>query len=93
MSFHYYADYTRLYFPLRHSTYSFDSLLASLKRYQKLDSVKFFKVNEDKTEVIFFGQANGSIMVLLNLSSLAPYSKMLVKDLGFLIDDKPGLFL
>ncbi len=48
----------------------------------------FLLLNEEKTEVIVFGQPKDSAKSLLDLNPLASYFKTLVRDLGFQIYNK-----
>lgn len=60
----------KLYLP-RHPTESLDSLLACLNDFKNWMKICLM-LNEDKTEVIVFGQSNDFAKVLLDSSPLAP---------------------
>lgn len=87
ISFHCFANDTQLYLPLKHPTKSLDSLLACLNDIKNWMEKNFLMLNEEKTEVIVFGQPKDSIKSLLDSSPLTPYFKTSVRDLGFQIDD------
>jgi len=68
-------------------TSSFESLLECLKDVKTWMAKNFLMLNEDKTEVIVFGHQNKPADTILDSSPLTPYTKLTVRDSGFLIDN------
>ncbi len=86
ISYHFYADDTQIYLPLRKNhVNALDSLVNCLKEVKAWMSANFLNFNESKTELIWFGGPN--VPELSILGELTPFCKPVVKNLGVLFDN------
>lgn len=87
VSFHFYADDTQLYLPLKHNDKNgLEILLACLADVRSWLSNNFLHLNDGKTEAIIFGPAKGKRFQNPNCGVLNPYIKLSVKSLGVIFD-------
>ncbi|XP_032879310.1 uncharacterized protein LOC116974699, partial [Amblyraja radiata] len=87
ISFHFYADDSQLYMPLRkEEDYSLKSLLSCLEDIKSWMALNFLGLNEEKTEVILFGPNGCREPPLVDLGPLAMSVKPTVLNLGFRMD-------
>uniref|UniRef100_A0A3Q3IT75 Reverse transcriptase domain-containing protein n=1 Tax=Monopterus albus TaxID=43700 RepID=A0A3Q3IT75_MONAL len=84
VSFHFYADDCQLYLPVNKMSSSVSTLLECLDDIKSWLAFNFLKLNEDKTEVIVFGDSVGSPSV--DLGSLAHYNQKNILNLGIKMD-------
>uniref|UniRef100_A0A3Q2ZS88 Reverse transcriptase domain-containing protein n=1 Tax=Kryptolebias marmoratus TaxID=37003 RepID=A0A3Q2ZS88_KRYMA len=85
IAFHCYADDTQIYVPLRKAdSTSFRSLFLCLEDLKAWMALNFLKLNEDKTEVVFFGSSSED--TLSDACSLAQYVKPVITNLGVKMD-------
>ena len=81
--FHFYADDMQIYLPLKKNSKNQIELLRNcIYDIKSWLSLNFLKLNEEKTEVVWFGVPNN----LDDLGDLAPFCKPLVRNLGVLFD-------
>ena len=85
ISFHFYADDTQLYVPLKpNDPHSLDPMLRCLADIQSWMSDNFLMLNNNKKEIILFGPPNPIHNIT---TSLAPLTiKPYVKNLGVILD-------
>ena len=87
VSFHFYADDTQIYLPLKHNDkQGLETLLACLTDVRSWMSLNFLHLNESKTEVIVFGPSVGKANPNTDYDYLNSYIKPTVKNLGVLFD-------
>ena len=78
ISYHCYADDTQIYFPLKSGHDSLQSLFDCLDDIKFWVGNSFLKLNEN----IIFGSPIASADISTVLGTLAPYQKLVVKNLG-----------
>ncbi len=83
LSFHFYADDSQIYVPLRKND-TVRPLLDCLDDIKAWMSLNFLSFNENKTEVMVFGGTTGTSLV--DLGALAQYIKPTITNLGVKID-------
>lgn len=86
ISFHCFADDVQIYLPLKSGNDSFQTLLYCLDEVRHWMALNFLNLNEEKTEMIIFGDPD---CVTGNDSALGPLSKHCrpnVKNLGVFIN-------
>lgn len=87
VSYHFYADDTQIYLPLKHNDkQGLETLLACLTDVRSWMSLNFLHLNESKTEVIVFGPSVGKVNPNTDYDYLNSYIKPTVKNLGVLFD-------
>ncbi|XP_026176392.1 uncharacterized protein LOC113138288 [Mastacembelus armatus] len=87
ISFHFYADDTQVYFPLKKKEgFSIARLLACLDDIKAWMALNFLHFNEAKTEVMLVGSSASSVSSGVNLGPLTSYLIPLVTNLGFKMD-------
>lgn len=87
VSFHFYADDTQIYLPLKKNDKKGLSLLsACVSDVKSWFSSNFLHLNESKTEAIIFSTPGVSIGPNADLGVLAPYVKPSVTNLGLIFD-------
>ncbi len=87
VSFHCYADDTQIYMPFQKNDKNvLTPLLNCLRDVKSWMASNFLKFNDNKTEIIFFGQTEYLASVNANLGPLAVYNKVVVKNLGVWFD-------
>ncbi len=87
MSFHFYADDTQIYLPIkRNNSTAITSLLQCLEEVKSWLVQNFLFLNEDKTEVIVFGPNENSQCISPELESLSVFRSSQVRNLGVLVD-------
>lgn len=85
ISFHFYADDSQLYLPLKSSD-SIQSLLDCLEDIKIWMSNNYLQLNSDKTEVIVFGPPKSISTVADKLANLTPYIRSHARNLGVILD-------
>ena len=86
MSFHCYADDVQIYFSVKQSnSNTFGNLLACIQEVKDWLAANFFKLNEEKTEVIVFGPNSHLVSERLKDTPLAVAISEKVKSLGFIL--------
>ena len=89
IQFHFYADDTQLYLPLKTSDPNcLSSLKACLTDIQLWMSQNFLQLNSDKSEIILFGPLSSHTTILHNLGPLAANVTPVVKNLGVQLDSE-----
>ncbi len=87
MSFHFYADDTQIYLPIkRNNSTEISSLLQCLEEVKSWLAQNFLFLNEDKTEVIVFSPNENSQCISPELESLSVFRSSQVRNLGVLVD-------
>ncbi len=87
MSFHFYADDTQIYLPIkRNNSTEISSLLQCLEEVKSWLAQNFLFLNEDKTEVIVFSPNENSQCISPELESLSVFRSSRVRNLGVLVD-------
>ncbi len=87
VSFHCYADDTQIYMPFQKNDKNvLTPLLNCLRDIKSWMASNFLKFNDNKTEIIFFGQTEYLASVNVNLGPLAVYNKVVVKNVGVWFD-------
>uniref|UniRef100_A0A671UVC7 Reverse transcriptase domain-containing protein n=1 Tax=Sparus aurata TaxID=8175 RepID=A0A671UVC7_SPAAU len=84
--FHFYADDSQIYVPLKKKNACLKPLLLCLEDIKAWMSLNFLKFNEKKTEVMIFGPSGSSEPPPVDLGPLAHYMKPTVSNLGFKMD-------
>ena len=85
VSFHFYADDTQLYLPLK-TQESAQSLLNCVEAIKHWMSNNFLQLNDSKTEVVIFGSPKSIPKVTGYLSHLSSFVKPSAKSLGVIFD-------
>ena len=87
VDYHSYADDTQIYIALSSDDYSpIKSLCHCLEQVTNWMNQNFLQLNQDKTEVIVFGNKEKRIAVSKHLESLSLKTRDQVRNLGVLID-------
>ena len=87
MSFHFYADDSQIYFPIkRDSTTPVSQLLKCLADIKAWMALNFLNLNESKTDIIIFRPSVASSTANLDLGPLQQYLKPTVTNLGVKMD-------
>ncbi len=87
VSFHFYADDTQIYLPIkRDNSAAITSLLQCLEEVKLWLTQNFLFLNEDKTEVIVFGSYENSQYIHPDLDCLFVFRSSQVRNLGVLVD-------
>ena len=87
MSFHFYADDSQIYLPIkRNSTTPVSQLLKCLVDIKAWMALNFLNLNESKTEIIVFRPSVAANISDLALGPLEPYLKPTVTNLGVKMD-------
>ncbi|KAF7647980.1 hypothetical protein LDENG_00163710 [Lucifuga dentata] len=87
VSYHCYADNTQFYIPLQASNSSrLDNFLACLRDIKCRMSQNFLKPNDNKSEVIVFGQTHSTSLLHSKLGSLTKNIKPAARSLGVIFD-------
>ena len=87
VDYHSYADDTQIYIALSSDDYSpIQSLCHCLEQVTNWINQNFLQLNQDKTEVIVFGNKEKRIAVSKHLESLSLKTRDQVRNLGVLID-------
>ena len=87
VDYHSYADDTQIYIALSSDDYSpIQSLCHCLEQVTNWMNQNFLQLNQDKTEVIVFGNKEKRIAVSKHLESLSLKTRDQVRNLGVLID-------
>lgn len=87
VNYHSYADDTQIYLALSPDDCSpIESLCDCLEQVKEWMNQNFLQLNEEKTEVIVFGNKEKRVAVSKHLESLALETKDQVRNLGVLID-------
>ncbi|KAF7649803.1 hypothetical protein LDENG_00135890, partial [Lucifuga dentata] len=87
VSYHCYVDDTQLYVALQASnSSSLDNFLACLSYIKCWMSQNFLKLNDDKSEVIIFGQTYSTSLLNSMLGSLSKNIKPAARNLGVIFD-------
>ncbi|KAL0964863.1 hypothetical protein UPYG_G00330070, partial [Umbra pygmaea] len=90
ISFHLYADDSRLYISLKSSN-SMQHILDCLKEIKIWMANSFLQLNDNKTEVIVFGSSKSQNLISAKLGPLAPYVKSHARNLGVILDSHLNL--
>lgn len=86
ISFHCFADDLQMYVPLRPRSPSLEHLKNCLREIKDWLSLNFLRLNEQKTEIVVFGDLSLLEGVDTVLGPLSSFSKPFVKDLGVILD-------
>ncbi len=87
VSFHCYADDTKIYMPFqKNDKNALIPLLNCLMDVKIWMALHFLKFNDSKTEIILFGQTENLASVNVHLGPLAAHNKVAVKNLGVWFD-------
>ena len=87
MSFHFYADDSQIYLPIkRDSTTPVNQLLNCLVDIKAWMALHFLNLNENKTEIIIFRPSVAASTLVLDIGPLEPYLKPTVTNLGVKMD-------
>ena len=87
ISFHFYADDTQLYLPLK-SDNSIPPLLDCLQDIKCWMNNNFLQLNDNKTEVIIFGPSKARPLIEEKLAHLSSFVKPHAKNLGVILDSE-----
>lgn len=88
VSFHFYADDTQIYLPIKRNDLSdLTSLLLCLDEVKSRLAQNVLSLNEDKTEVIVFGPTDNFQTSSIDLKSLSAFRFMHLQNLGVLLDE------
>jgi len=90
VSFHFHADDSQLYLPLKAGD-SIQPLLDCLGNIKKWLTLNFLQINEDKTEIIVFGSLKLRSSTIGELSNHFPYVSSQVRNLGVIMDSEMAL--
>ncbi len=86
VSFHIYADDTKINFPLKHNDKNVSPpLLACLEEFKLLLSSNFLNLNENITEITIFGHKENYVLDV-DCGSLGPYETQCARNQGVLFD-------
>uniref|UniRef100_A0A3B3DJ46 Reverse transcriptase domain-containing protein n=1 Tax=Oryzias melastigma TaxID=30732 RepID=A0A3B3DJ46_ORYME len=86
VSFHFYADDSQIYLPIKKNGSSLKHLMSCLNEIRTWLESSFLSFNEKKTEVLVIGPSNRCDPSGLDLGPLAPHFKHSVRNLGFILD-------
>ena len=87
ISFHFYADDSQIYVPLKKDCgFSLSSLVACLDDVKAWMALNFLNFNEKKTEVMIFGPNGRAGTPPFDLGPLSSYLKPVISNLGFKMD-------
>lgn len=88
LSFHFYADDTQIYLPIkRNDPSALSTLLRCLEEVKIWLAQNFLILNEDKTKVIVFSSTDHSQATTLDLGSLSAPRSSRVRNLGVHLDE------
>ena len=87
ISYHCFADDLQVYLPIKANKESRIALLSCLKDIKSWMEINFLTLNENKTEIIIFGQSELLDGFNSVLGPLASYSRPSVRNLGVIFDN------